>query len=123
MELPQMNTAECNSNTGKREIYESLSIINQSLQTAIEHLDKLKGTDALTPSFTELRCLALEQVRSEINLTATIRLHTSELGHANKVERQRLALEESLKELPALPEEPELAVVPSSAPESNGSCE
>ena len=104
-----------NLDNGKPEIYEALAHINLSLQAVLDNLDKLKAVQALSPVFAERARLIAEQLRSEINLTASIRLHTSECGHASFFQRQLLTLEKQLLEIPALPLQSEIAVLPSPA--------
>lgn len=98
MTLSQTSTVQSGANIPKPDIYQSLSTINQSLQVAIEHLEKLKVAEVLTASFAVIRRLAVEQIRSEINVTATIRLHTSEFKDAHAFEQQRLREEKRLRE-------------------------
>jgi len=81
----------------KAEVYQSLYSINESLQTVSEHLEKLKAAGILNASFAEIRQCAAQQMRAEINQTATINLHTRESQDAHHFEKQRLAQEEQLK--------------------------
>jgi hypothetical protein len=81
----------------KTEIYHSLYIINQSLQLVTEHLEELKLADVLTPDFAEIRRLAAEQMRCEINQMATSRLHDRECDDAHHFEQQRMTQEERLR--------------------------
>jgi hypothetical protein len=72
-----------NIDTGKPETYRALANINQLLQGVLENLDKLEAAEAMSPEFAQSRRMAVEELRSEINLTACIRLHTSECGHTH----------------------------------------
>jgi hypothetical protein len=77
----------------KAEVYVSLSTINTALETVTEHLEKLKAEGVLVPDLTELRQTMLEELRSEINSSATNALHTVELQSAYELQQQRLAQE------------------------------
>lgn len=104
MKLPQMNI---NQNSTKAEMYQSLYGVNQCLQEAIWHIERLKTADILTAGFAEVQRLAVEEIRSAINASATNSLHTSESGDAYAYQEQRLALEQQLKDF-----QPQLEVVP-----------
>jgi hypothetical protein len=80
----------------KAEVYVSLSTINESLELVTEHLEKLKLAGVLFPELTEIRRTALEQLRSEINASATNALYTRECETAHQLEQQRLTLESRL---------------------------
>ena len=82
----------------KAEVYVSLSTINESLELVTEHLEKLKLAGVLFPELTEIRRTALEQLRSEINVSATNTLYTRECETAHQLEQQRLTLESRLKQ-------------------------
>lgn len=58
--------------------------------------DKLKVAGALFPELTQIRRTALEQLRSEINASATNALYTRECETAHQLEQQRLTLESRL---------------------------
>lgn len=88
MKLPQMNI---NENNTKAEMYQSLYTINQFLQEVMWHINRLKTADVLAAGFAEVQRLALEEIRSAINSSATISLHTSEGGDAYAYQQQRLA--------------------------------
>jgi len=77
----------------KAEIYQSLYTVNESLQLVGEHLEKLKTAGILKESFAEIRKLAAEQMRAEINQAATINLHTRECESAHRFEKERSDLE------------------------------
>lgn len=96
-----------NENNTKADIYQSLYGVNQCLQEAIWYLERLRNADVLAAGFAEVQRLAVEEIRSTINSTATINLHTSECGDACTYQRQRLALEQQLRDF-----QPPLEVVP-----------
>jgi hypothetical protein len=83
----------------KAEIYQSLYIINQSLQLVTEHLEKLKAAEVLSADSAEILRLAAEQLRSEINQMATSRLHECECGDAYHFEQQRIEQESRVRGL------------------------
>ena len=62
------------------EDYESLFTLNQALQSILLHLEKLKASGLLPEAFVRVRQLKLEEIRAEINMDATIRLHTREVN-------------------------------------------
>ena len=82
----------------KAEVYLSLSTINTALETATDHLERLQAAGLLFPELTEIRRTTLEQLRSEINASATNALYTSECETAHQLEQQRLTLESRLKQ-------------------------
>lgn len=80
----------------KAEVYISLSTINTSLETVTEHLEKLKAAGVLFPDLTESHRNAIELLRSEINVSATNALYTSECETAHQFEQRRLTQESRL---------------------------
>jgi len=105
-----VNLLETNVAAGntKPEIYGSLYAINHSLQEVLRHLDRLKAAGVLTATFEEVHRLAVEEMRSEINSTATNSLYASECGAAHAFQQLRLALEQQLRDLPAAQPQPEV---------------
>jgi hypothetical protein len=81
----------------KAEIYKSLCLINESLQAAAEHLDKLKTSEVLTPAFADIRHSALEEIRADINQSAAIAIHNREADAAKHFEQERLDQEKRLR--------------------------
>lgn len=81
----------------KAEIYHSLCAINESLEQVTEHLDKLKGAEVLRQDFTDIRKLTAEQLRAEINTSATLAMHTQETHEAAAVEQERIRQEKLLE--------------------------
>jgi len=94
------------ANSSKPEIYQSLYAISHSLQEVIGHLERLRTADVLTASFAEVHRLAVEEIRSEINESATNSLNTTETEDAYTYQQQRLALEQQLRDSPGPPAAP-----------------
>ncbi|MBZ5525011.1 MAG: hypothetical protein LAP21_22505 [Acidobacteriia bacterium] len=51
----------------KTEVYESLSVINRAVEQVALHIQRLRELAILGPEFAEIRRLAAEQIRAEIN--------------------------------------------------------
>ena len=81
----------------KAGIYQSLYTLNESLQLVVAHLEKLQAAEILRPGFAEIRRLAAEQMRAEINVAATSVLQTRELHDAHRFFQQRLKQEQKLE--------------------------
>ena len=74
------------------EAYQSLFAINQSFQSVLEHLEKLKAAEVLPEANARVCRLRLEEMCAEINLAAAIRLHTREVN-SSLLQKNRLELE------------------------------
>jgi len=83
----------------KADIYESLYVINHSLQLVGEHLDRLKAAGILLPHMAELYRLSAQEISSTLNQTATLALHTREAEEAAQFQQQRVRLEEQMREM------------------------
>lgn len=84
------------------EIYQSLAAINESLQGMAGHLHKLRVAGILPPQFAELYRLSAEQMRAEINLMATLRLHDNESHQASCLEKLRIRQEKRINGEPII---------------------
>jgi hypothetical protein len=82
----------------KAEIYQSLYTINESLQLVAEHLGKLKDAEILSPEFAEIKRLSAEEMRAEINQSATLALHSREFADAAIFAQQRMKQEKQFEE-------------------------
>jgi hypothetical protein len=83
----------------KEEIYKSLALINASLKTTVEHLEKLIAAEAAPENLGAITCALLRCKQSEISQQVTSRMNTCELNDSASLEKKWLALEEKLKEM------------------------
>jgi DNA-binding Lrp family transcriptional regulator len=79
------------------EPYQSLWAVNQSFQGVLEHLEKLKAAGVLAEATVRICQFKLEEMLSEINLSATIRLHTRE-ANSDFLRKRRSELEVAIRE-------------------------
>jgi hypothetical protein len=82
----------------RADIYQSLYAINQSLETAAEHLEKLKVAEIMLPGIADVRRIAIEELRSEICAGLTVAIHSIEMKEARRLERERNARQKILNE-------------------------
>jgi hypothetical protein len=75
------------------EIYRTLASLNECLKTVSDGLDALQAAELIAPEASELRKAAAEELRSDINSTVTINMHTLEMEAANYYEQKKFRLE------------------------------
>lgn len=79
-------------------IYESLYVITQATEQITKHIERLRKEKLLTAHFAEVRILAAQQNRSEINVSVVHWLAHHEQRDAGHFEQKRLKREARLKE-------------------------
>ena len=62
----------------------------------MKHIEILRDEGVLTPHFAEVRILAAQQNRSEINVSAVHHLAEAEMDEAARLQRERLEKERQL---------------------------
>ena len=80
----------------KAEIYNALHAINQASEDIVKHIEILRDEGVLTPHFAEVRILAAQENRSEVNVSAVHHLTQAEMDEATRLQRERLEKEREL---------------------------
>ena len=81
----------------KTQIYSAISGLNESADLFLEGLQALTGLTILKPEFAEIRKLAVELARAEVNHAAVPALSDIERDHCHKTEQTLTHLQAKLK--------------------------
>ena len=82
----------------KTEVYESLGVLNRAIEEVARSVLQLKELAVLGPEFAEIRRLAAEQIRAEINHSVIMAMSEAEAQSALLLAKMKAAEARKLAE-------------------------